>query len=586
MKTYQSWLLGALACATIVPFTGCTKDEMVGPNGGDGETVKTEFAVMFSKGSKTKATNDEVGLGGDGGAAKFQGMTNIHLLGYSNSSLGSDLVSTNNFVSGDLTLNDNITLKPDMPEGATSDYKTKYNISLKPVNQSFMFYGESSMNFDNGTGVGKLTAVYPAVDTEVASKTTFTLTELEADGTEDENTDGSMDKYLTSVVQAAVTAVNTIADADVKTSKQNQLKEFFSRCTSPALYQIAHMLDQLYFNTTFWGTSTVSAEVQNAIKGSKLVFNTFEGIGAAEGGLLTISDASNVNKDNENYLGTLYPRGGKTLTISCDFVTPASSTVSFTDNPNTFYRPTSLYYMANSFLVTYTDYDNNLNWSNGTAAGADVGTVPVKLGTESPTKVALYNQIQYAVGQLLVNLKMPETLAGSNGESINATDIDINGIIIGKQKQAGWDFMPNGTAATDAAYDNTGCTNHATAQGGVYGTMRMLALPTGVNDPVVIALELVNNGKTAFEGANNGIVPAGATFYVTAELNPGSANASNKPANPAVFMSDYITTANLTLSSLKSAENTVPDLDDANLEFALSVDLDWKGGIEFNVPIE
>lgn len=551
-KNYQMWLLGALFGGLVLPFAGCSNEDDPISNGpGNGETVKTEFTVKFTHGNQTKAGEAEVGS-----STSFAGMEKINLLGYSDPG-GS---WSTNYVTGDYTLTDKITLS-NMEAGLSNDFVKKYNISLQPEKQSFMFYGESSVNSAN-SGVGKLTATYPSASA-AANKTTFALEELA------EPTTTEMQSYLQNVIQAAVGVVDA--------GHQSQLQNFLANCKSPALYQVASMLDQLYFNTTLWGTGAVSDAVQNAIKASNLVFSSFDG--SSEGELL-----ARINTDNVDYLGDLYPRGGKTLKITCDFGASTNSTVEFEDNANTFYRPTSLYYMANSYLVAYTS--DGPTWSNGVCQEGD-GTF-VDLSSSTPSKVALYDQIQYAVGQLLVNFIVEETsLSGNEGTpaNISASSIKLKGIIIGNQKQAGWDFMPKDTKGSDAAYDNTGVEDKD-GTSNVYGTMRMLALPTEAQQPITIALELENASSTSFEGANGGTIPAGATFYVTAKLDPRGQTVPNMAnEDVAVFMSDYVTTANLKLASLKYAENTVPDLDDANLEFALSVNLDWESGVTFDVEI-
>ena len=558
-KNYQMWLLGALVGGLVLPFAGCSNEDDPTPNGpGSGEKVKTEFAITFTRGNTTKASTDEVGEG------SFQGMTNMRLLGYNNTGLGT---GTDNKVTASMALLDIIGLDPDIPSSATTDdpdgptgFKTLYSISLLPQPQSFMFYGESLLNYNSG-GVGKLTAHYPQTS-GTANSTTFTLEGLTAEEGQD------MLNYLTGVVRAAVENVSD----DNQT--QTQLESFFSLCTSPAIHQVAEMLDQLYFNTTLWGTGSFSTAVQEAIKVENPIFNDLSSATLSIEGDLYKQIKADVDVD---YLGSLYPKGGKTLTINCDFDTPESSSVSLADNPNSFYRPTSLYYMANSYLVAYNYYDD-LSWATtGTVQedGLDL-TTPVT-PSSSTSRVALHDQVQYAVGQLSVELIINGPLSGNEttDANIDPSSIELKGIIIGKQYQAGWDFLPTiETKANFAAYDNVGASNNQ---------MRMLALPTTAKDPVTIALELVNNSGKSFEGVNNGKVPAGATFYVTAELDPDNQMIDGKQA--AVFMSDYVTTARLTLLSLENAYNTVPDLDNANLEFALGVDLDWKTGLLFDVDI-
>lgn len=61
----------------------------------------------------------------------------------------------------------------------------------------------------------------------------------------------------------------------------------------------------------------------------------------------------------------------------------------------------------------------------------------------------------------------------------------------------------------------------------------------------------------------------------------------NKPSGVTdVFMSDYQTIANVTITSLANAYNTIPDLRATQMELGLSVDLEWKTGISFDVTID
>jgi hypothetical protein len=52
-----------------------------------------------------------------------------------------------------------------------------------------------------------------------------------------------------------------------------------------------------------------------------------------------------------------------------------------------------------------------------------------------------------------------------------------------------------------------------------------------------------------------------------------------------VFLQDYTTTANLTITSLKNAYMTIPDLRSTKLQLGLAVDLSWKSGLTFNVEL-
>ena len=140
-KNYQTWLLGALVGGLVLPFAGCSNEDDPISNGpGSGEDVKTEFTVKFTHGNQTKAGVNEVG-----DANSFAGMEKINLIGYGTTAV-------DNYVTGTDQLVDRITLS-NMEAGLSNDFVKKYNISLQPEKQSFMFYGESSVNSAN-SGVG------------------------------------------------------------------------------------------------------------------------------------------------------------------------------------------------------------------------------------------------------------------------------------------------------------------------------------------------------------------------------------------------------------------------------------------------
>lgn len=569
-KNYQMWLLGALFGGLVLPFAGCSNEDDPTPNGpGNGEKYNAEFAVMLSRGNTTKASTDEVGEG------TFQGMTNIRLIGFNNTGVigSTNLDNTADYyVSEEQTFVDMIDLS-DMNQGADVS-KYLYPISLEKQSQSFLFYGESLTKKGN-SGIGQLNASYLSgtalTDVKTPQSIDFSLEQLTT--TDAQTAIDAMKTYLQSVINVMATYVKD----DMKAS----LAAFFANCTSPSIYQVAYMLDQLYFNASLWQDGQQST-VQSAItENSSAVFDQTKLASAS------LSDAGDlfavVDGTKANYLGDYYPIGGMKLVI--DLNTPS---VDITAS-NTYYRPTSLYYMANSFLVEYDNY-GNLSWASGTSSQ---GECAVDLAAESPTQVALYDQIQYAVGQLYLDFKIASKtdpddnlLYGLNRTGgIDPSKIKLKGILINNQKEVDWEFLPATTFATDLAYDNS--VNNAGKGGAV--TANMLALPTEAQKPVTVVLELENTSATSFEGVNNGIIPGHATFYAIATLNPKAVTSLpdgvDRAEDLAVFMSDYKTTATLTLASLEDSYNTVPDLTDANLQFALSVDLSWKAGVNYDIII-
>ena len=134
-------------------------------------------------------------------------------------------------------------------------------------------------------------------------------------------------------------------------------------------------------------------------------------------------------------------------------------------------------------------------------------------------------------------------------------------------------------------------------------------LGAGTQQTVNVALEIKNNSGKDFYGVD-GIIAAGATFYLLGQLDPASgtgltdaaawaaagvytdADETKTIAHPGygtkrVFIQDFKTIANFTISAdgLKKAYSSIPDLRSTQILFGLSVDLTWKNGLTFNVEI-
>lgn len=565
-KNYQTWLLGALVGGLVLPFAGCSNEDDPTPNGpGSGETVKTELALVVSKKVDTKAATGEVDQ------STFSGMEDIRLLAY-----GGAVATSHEKVLVDDVLNSVISLENF--DALSNTVKVYQNVSLPKAAVNFMFYGKSQYAY-GGVNSGRdqsLVVSYPTAGTGTASNTTFTLNALNA-----ESNASGMTTYINGVLSAAVAALNdgtNAASTDLKTKFVN----YVTAVESPALYQVAYMMAQLYLDTEFGALNSGTATwdvVKNAIinnSSANFVFNQADPT--------SFDDWSDfkavVNTANEKYLGTNYPVGGQKLSITfTDESTLNGLNVEITDDANTYYYPTPLYYMANTCPVEFTDA-SSYTW----------GSQPfVNLSTASPSKIALKDQIQFAVGKLnlvfTVNQNGGGSVSGADDPDFTATftedNLKVVGIFLNNQKQVGWDFLA-GSNTEGVAYDNIPATD-----GGEISSM--LAFATATNAKVKIALEIQNTSEDSFKGLNGGIIPAGATFYVVGEIDPttGSlAGGSDQPVNyPAVFSPDYETTVNVNLTSLEEAYNTVPDLNAANLEFALSVDLNWTSGYTFNVEI-
>lgn len=284
------------------------------------------------------------------------------------------------------------------------------------------------------------------------------------------------------------------------------------------------------------------------------------------------------------------------------------------DNPNTFRYidnaitnpiaiatgnicfPASLYYFTNT--AAWATDAVSPTWPNGTNvwAGYDWATNGwYDEVRESTHAIALANNIQYSVASLETTVKCNgATLEDNKKNAVNVptAGFPVTGILIaGQPEKVNWSFASDGTT-TQIIYDNevnikamNDGTNSAT--GGDNYTLLLENKVTGpTQNNVSMVIELENNTGAAFYG-QNGVVPVGAKFYLVATLVPGNGTQPATPiADPAVFMQDYVTTANLTINSLKNASVTIPDLRNTEMSLGISVDLTWQEGLIFEVEID
>ena len=212
--------------------------------------------------------------------------------------------------------------------------------------------------------------------------------------------------------------------------------------------------------------------------------------------------------------------------------------------------------------------------------------------------------INYGVANLATTVKCgAETLADNANLTVSepneftgtvavpAAGFPVSGLLIGGQPtKVGFDFQPASTDAFDKTIYDNNLTGIVAKNADPTVTNYTIVLPNDKGrtatdqNTVNVAIELTNNSGVAFRGAD-GIIPAGGKFYLVGKLEPKT-KALTGVDKPAVFMSDYKTTLNLTIKSLQNAYNTIPDLRSTKLQLGLSVDLDWQTGIQFDVNID
>ena len=213
---------------------------------------------------------------------------------------------------------------------------------------------------------------------------------------------------------------------------------------------------------------------------------------------------------------------------------------------------------------------------------------------ESTKSVALILPVQYGVGRIETTIKMGEgTYYDADGEEIIiGSGYTLKGFLVGGQNSAGFDFTPKGNEGY-TIYDREVISNIVATPNTITGTANQtLALETRANQKVYVALELINGGEE-FQGAD-GVIPAGGTFYMTAELDPTTASNYVEGTLDKIVLQDHVTKLTITIKNgnadgtgggLGEATNGVPDLTSPGIEVGTSVDLIWQQGLDLNPSI-
>lgn len=293
-------------------------------------------------------------------------------------------------------------------------------------------------------------------------------------------------------------------------------------------------------------------------------------------------------------------------------------------------RATDKYKTVDNYPKTVADWDKGPSVEGGFSS--DWSGTRVEPSTRA---VAMQNNVNYGVALLQTQIQMAAGIASNmednmqalyplateNQKNIDGTKFEVTGILIGGQpKSVGWDMTnpglkeltgenSNGREVFDQViYDQDIPFTTAipvatsTTENNYSAPNYTLVLDNytsgGTQKPVRFALELVNGSGKDFYG-KDGMIPAGHTFYLCGELNPSGASYTpasrgsgtdyrvTQEATPRVFVQDYKTIANITISddALQKAYSSIPDLRATEVLFGLSVDLKWEAGITFNVEL-
>lgn len=309
--------------------------------------------------------------------------------------------------------------------------------------------------------------------------------------------------------------------------------------------------------------------------------------------------------------------------------------------------PTELYYFGNSPIrvtaetVAEAEYPQGVtNWdadASWTSKNWTVGHV-----LSSTRSVAMKYNINYGVALLHSTIKFDNvTTLYDNNKAIQARNtgaveddkeftlseignkLKVTGILVGGQPgEVNWHYIDTVGTPQKVVYDNS-------LVGGTPGDNSVVLPSSGTTDlgytlvwdnyfwdkkgdkqPVTyVAIEFYN-GLGDFYGHSN-LIRNGGTFYIVGKLDPNDGlsatdlsdgitwpNAALYALPPynadgstikerRVFIQDYMTVANFVIGekSLQNAYIAVPDLRSTQISLGLSVDLQWRNGLTFNVPL-
>ena len=234
--------------------------------------------------------------------------------------------------------------------------------------------------------------------------------------------------------------------------------------------------------------------------------------------------------------------------------------------------PAERYFYANSRIVTSnasqsTHYNNE--WSTVVSNYTDGDVV-----ASTTRSVAIKNPLRYGVAGMEIHIKANATMLGVyNGEPVTLTStmFPLTAVIVGSQVKQNCFFEPDEPVNQEEdeylIYDTKtevvkpsketpeyvylGETGPETLSLPVY----TLGLQTKDDVSLKVVLEFENNSGAAFT-SENGVIHPGTKFYMLASVVPPGTGEIGKR----VMTRGHMTVVNLTIKSLKSAYNALPDL--------------------------
>lgn len=600
MKKLSSFfLMGTVALAGLGVMSSCSSDDLGNDpttNPGETKAVKTQFALNIPR------ANGGTRMSGDNAQANknFRGMQDIRMYSFKVEPTASS-TSTATFALAEIA------------SGITADASSKIysDVSVPVGTTHFLFYAHAPQGTtdDKKFELGVLDFTNPATDATPTSGISANLITVKKEDT-------ASPTALLQILNG-VAGVNGWATAGADT-KLGKLYTQYIKAKAGSANSIRFTLQSLYNSLS--GVISAADDAQKTVAENirKEIDKSFTPTTGTDGYVTLAYKEGSAYSTYPNNINL--PDGAVELSFNATsnkfaYATPSGLTGLTTLDAAKICFPASIYYFQSSDLAaTAVELDASkwptsttawtgtaAPWLNDASNLADGWTASVQPTTRS---IAMRQNINYGVANLATTVKCgaaslpdndkftvtdPSEFAGT--VAVPEAGFSVTGLLIGGQPtKVGFDFQPASNDAFDYTIYDKELTGIVAKNGVASTTNYTIVLPNDKGrtardqNPVNVAIELTNNSGVAFRGAD-GIIPAGGKFYLVGQLNP-DAKTIEGVTNPAVFMSDYMTTMNLTITSLKSAYNTIPDLRSTKLQLGLSVDLDWQAGLQFDVEIK
>lgn len=600
MKKLNSFfLMGSVALAGLGVMSSCSSDDLGtdSTNITDNKAVKTQFALNIPRangGTRMSAGNTQA-------SGNFLGMEAIHLYPFSEKPVAGK-TST-----GLITLNDIGT-----EVSSTTSSKIYTDVEIPVGTKYFLFYGHGPDGRAASANEMFEKGVLTFHPNTVVNDIKFQLYLAKGPDV------GNMKTALLDILNGVANVTNWSTQDG--SSELGKLYTKYLTTKAGSANSICLTLQRLYNNlggVTTSGTNT-EKEIANAIR-AKIEESFNKTINPADNSADLKYKTENTYPNNMNLPDGAVQVYFDNSTKKFSYDENASLTGKGVLDASNICYPSSIYYFCSSNLAATASEE--ITWPTTTTGwvGSGTGNAPwlknatdlangwtpdVKATTRS---IAMRQNINYGVASLKTTVKCNAATLADNTSltvvdhseftgnvSVPTGGFHVTGLLIGGQPvEVKYDFQPTSTDAFDRTVYDRNLENIFAENGTPSSENYTIVLPNDLGrtetsqNIVNVAIELENKSGADFRGVD-GIVPNGGKFYLVGKLTPERTLNVNGTTinNPAVFMSDYQTTLNLTIKSLANAYNTIPDLRSTKLQFGLSVDLAWKTGIEFNVDID